>query len=356
MVIATLDKLNSIHPMIQFTMEEEVDGAINYLDITICHSHNGGGFLTKWYHKPMASNRILNFYSNHPRHVVLNTAKNFIRRVFQLSSACFHADYVTKIVVILEKNNFPSKFIGESLNKIRALHNSHQSFTNTTSNVTSMNLSLLFNSTAAPEVLDKTMVTGPAYSSLSYVPGLSESLVKQLEYFIPEVTIASKPVNKLSLLFTNSKDKVAVADQSGCVYSIPCKDCDKMYVGETIQRVGTRTKQHQYDVDNAHKVNKPTTALVKHVKATKHDFDFDGVHVLCRERIKRRLQLQEVNHIVMNEARTCNFKEDTDGVTPMYHNLLVCHRARSTLQQQQHSSTHQHQRTLLDVSGLLDGR
>lgn len=36
---------------------------------------------TSWYQKPMASERLVNFCSKHPKRIILNTDTNFIRRV-----------------------------------------------------------------------------------------------------------------------------------------------------------------------------------------------------------------------------------------------------------------------------------
>ena len=33
------------------------------------------------------------------------------------------------------------------------------------------------------------------------------------------------------------------------VYKIPCKNCDKAYIGETGRKFGTRLKEHQADVN-----------------------------------------------------------------------------------------------------------
>lgn len=71
---------------IKFTYEKEdaMNNEINYLDVTV-KRHHDGVISTNWYHKSMASNRLLNFYSAHPRRMKFNTAKNFIRKVFAFS-------------------------------------------------------------------------------------------------------------------------------------------------------------------------------------------------------------------------------------------------------------------------------
>lgn len=84
------DKLNSYDENVQFTVELEdaTTKSINFLDLTV---HNQGTKLkTNWYHKTIASNRILNFHSKHPKRMVRNVAKAFIQRVFSVISQTKH--------------------------------------------------------------------------------------------------------------------------------------------------------------------------------------------------------------------------------------------------------------------------
>lgn len=60
------DVLNSYHPKVQFTTEVQEDNKINFLDTTLIK--DGDRIWSKWYHKPMASNRMLNYFSAHPFH------------------------------------------------------------------------------------------------------------------------------------------------------------------------------------------------------------------------------------------------------------------------------------------------
>ena len=39
-------------------------------------------------------------------------------------------------------------------------------------------------------------------------------------------------------------------DTSGVVYQMPCKDCPKVYTGETGRQFGIRKKEHRKDVDS----------------------------------------------------------------------------------------------------------
>lgn len=101
------DKLNSFDPLVQFTVKIQKDGSksIEFLDTTVFNC--GGKVKTKWYHKPIASNRLFNFYSEHPKgNMDLNTATAFVERVFSLSHSSFHQENKVNIQRILKKIQF----------------------------------------------------------------------------------------------------------------------------------------------------------------------------------------------------------------------------------------------------------
>ena len=54
---------NNFNHKIQFTIEEESEGRISFLDVLIIRA--GDGIKTNWYHKPTWSGKYLNFNSNH---------------------------------------------------------------------------------------------------------------------------------------------------------------------------------------------------------------------------------------------------------------------------------------------------
>jgi len=50
--------------------------------------------------------------------------------------------------------------------------------------------------------------------------------------------VASKPLRTMRNELVHPKDKVQFEDVSECTYQIPCKNCDKVYVGETGRNLG----------------------------------------------------------------------------------------------------------------------
>ena len=60
-----LEKINSFHPMLKFTMERELEGRLPFLDLCIVHA--GSEVYTTWYTKPTDTGLVMNFHSLAPR-------------------------------------------------------------------------------------------------------------------------------------------------------------------------------------------------------------------------------------------------------------------------------------------------
>lgn len=60
-----LDAFNKYHPRLKFTIEEEKDKSINFLDMTLTRDEHGN-ITSKWYRKEMSSGRYLHFQGHNP--------------------------------------------------------------------------------------------------------------------------------------------------------------------------------------------------------------------------------------------------------------------------------------------------
>ena len=67
--------------------------------------------------------------------------------------------------------------------------------------------------------------------------------------------VAHEPNNTLRKQLKKIKDQMKKEDCTGVVYSIPCKDCDMSYVGQTKRKLETRIKEHKRDVRNSSRLS-----------------------------------------------------------------------------------------------------
>ena len=93
----------------------------------------------------------------------------------------------------------------------------------------------------------KGMVTIP------YVKGTLEALQRIFNKY--NVATTMRPLSKLRSMLVQPKDKRSLEDSTGVVYQIPCKDCDKVYVGETGRKFGVRKAEHTQEAETLQKAH-----------------------------------------------------------------------------------------------------
>ena len=78
---------------------------------------------------------------------------------------------------------------------------------------------------------------------LPYVKDTSEKIERILKKY--GISSAMRPHKTIRSLVVHPKDKRTISETSGIVYNIPCKDCNKSYIGETGRLFRYRQKEHQ---------------------------------------------------------------------------------------------------------------
>ncbi|BHF76740.1 hypothetical protein SprV_0501983900 [Sparganum proliferum] len=247
--------LNSIFPDIQFTMEEEVDNRLPFLDVQVTKLSDGN-IKTTVYRKATNTRRILHFRSNHP----VGHKRSCVRTLFQRAQThCSNDDDRKKEVkylrALFEANGYPKSFIRKCLRK------SHSGRSNE----------------EKPKF----------WLSIPYVKNVSEATSRILKPF--GIGVAHKPASTIRQQIMRPKDPLPVTEQSAVVYSIPCQDCDARYVGETGKRLGTRLHEHQLAVNRKDKLS----LVYGHTLERNHNFAFEKARVVGRANDKMaRLMLE----------------------------------------------------------------
>ena len=94
----------------------------------------------------------------------------------------------------------------------------------------------------------------------------------------------------LGHIFAKPKDPVKTNQKTHAVYSIPCGDCEKEYLGQSKRQFGTRLKEHQEAVST---LDKGKSALAEHVCYTKHAIAWGNSKVITtNNRYGQRLCLE----------------------------------------------------------------
>lgn len=245
-----------------------------------------------------------------------NVAEGFIRKVFRLSHSMFWKENINRIKKILEKNSYPNNIINSLIHKVCKKRSIKL-------DTTQMKSYPFLSSADDTHIKEKTTNNeAKQYAALSYVPLLSEAISKSCQYFTPNVKLAMRPQNKINNMFSKLKHPLKKEENSGLVYKIDCDNCPVTYIGETIQKLGERVKQHEYDCKKPTEQINRMSALAKHATFNNHTFKTNDPVILKRERNKFKLQIHEVNQIIRFENTACNDKSDKKDYTTAYHNLI----------------------------------
>lgn len=293
-----LTALNNYNKDIQFTVEkEDKNKQINFLDTTITRDDNNK-IKFKWFIKPTASQRYINYFSYCPLKYKLNLVKTLTHRIKQIS----HPDYLHNDLIrlqnILITNHYPLKLIKPII------------FTTSnnvliTNNVQQNNQHTLHNNTDHKK-----------YNSIYYLHNLTPNIKKLLKS--ENVSIAEKSLIKSKSIFTKTKQKTNNENLTDVIYKIKCS-CNKVYVGNTSQKLSARLVQHKSNI----KTRPKSCALANHIFHNKtHSFDKDNVEVLDIEHDSKRRLLLEMFHINLHIPNTINNRTDINNISNIYANLL----------------------------------
>lgn len=273
------DNSNSI----KFTYELETNDQISFLDTLIVRKDDGSVKLLI-YRKKSHTDQYLDFKSHHP----LNHKLGVIRTLF---------DRCDNIVSEQEDKNVEREHIQNALQRCGYPRWSFEK------------VKRRMNSKKRDKDKDSIgMVVMP------YVKGITEQCQRVFKSY--NITSAAKPVKTLRNILVHPKDKRDIRDCTGVVYSIPCSNCDFVYVGETSRSFGTRLDEHKKEVESkstqhftrSHskiaEFNK--SAITDHALQYNHVIDWDKAKILENDSNKFTRWVRESIHIRQNHHHSMN--------------------------------------------------
>ena len=79
-----------------------------------------------------------------------------------------------------------------------------------------------------------------------------------------------RPLSTLRRLLVHPKDPVLMEERKGVVYSVPCNECPKVYIGQTGQSLKHWLVEHRHALKDGDVV---TSALAEYALDTGHPVD-----------------------------------------------------------------------------------
>ena len=195
---------------------------------------------------------------------------------------------------------------------------------------------------------------------IPYVEGVSEKVARIMKSY--SISTAMKPHSTLRNLLVHPKDKRDPHNSTDVIYSIPCKNCDLSYVGETGRKFGKRLDEHRTEAEKVasniktranRKASQSTvhkSAITDHVVESNHVISWDEAKIVGRESDRYKRWIKEAITI-RKQGATMNRDEGQYHLSHVFDDLLVDKTSRNT-QPAGNAVAKQHSSTAVNRSSL----
>nr|VZH95989.1 unnamed protein product [Spirometra erinaceieuropaei] len=246
------ERLDAVFPDIQFTMEEEENNQLAFLDVLVCRK-DCGGLKTKVFRKATNTMQVLNFNSNHP----ISHKRSCVRTLYRCVETHYSEpeDKIAELQYlrqVIKANGYPRNFVNRCIRKM-------------------------------DERPNRTNIK--VWRALSYVKNVSEAVGRLLAPL--GVGVAHRPEATIRHQLMKPKDPLPRLEMSGVVYRIWCSCGQNNYVGETRRQLRTRMAEHAAAVRR----NNASFQVAAHTTGSGHTFKFDETEIFARgdNRVSRGL-------------------------------------------------------------------
>ena len=118
--------------------------------------------------------------------------------------------------------------------------------------------------------------TSRGFAPLPYLQGISEKIARTLNQF--NINVAHKLVMTVGSILIKPKERFSKDLSIGVIYKINCKDCDKVYIGQTSRALRSRTREHKRVIFTGDR----NSLLTQHCIKNNHNFHLDDVKIIDR--------------------------------------------------------------------------
>jgi len=265
-------RINRWHSNLRFTVDFESNCSIPFLDVLVTHKDHS--IVTSLYRKPTHTGLYMLWDSNQNRRYKLGLIKTLVIRIYRI---CSSKEIIEKeldvLRVTLNDNGYPPHIVRRGIAEGEALI---RTMSNNKKDMDKDKKTIFF--------------TMKYYGQESVI--FASRVKKSIKKLLPNLTVQfafKKHISIKSIFLPILKGKDEKKKEKNLVYSIPCKDCQKTYIGETARMKDTRMKEHKAKIRTLASDSK----IVEHILKHKHDFDFDNVKVLAHESDWRRRIIKE---------------------------------------------------------------
>jgi len=270
-----LKRINKWHPNIKFTIEDEHDEKLAFLDVLLIRNNNNN-YDTMIYRKPTNTNLYMLYESNRCREYKLSLIRTLVIRILLICSTdILKNDEIKLMKNTLIMHGYPQHLIKRSIREAEIITKKIRS---------------------QKQQLNKTQQKKKVYFLLSYYGHESVVLAQRIKrlckklLLLIEINVCfRKTFTSKNVFLPIQKGPDELKKKKKLVYKISCANCDKCYIGETNREKEIRMKEHQADI----KKHTQSSNVAKHANDNKHSFNFIESETLALETNWRRRIIKE---------------------------------------------------------------
>ena len=254
--------LNEQDERIQYTIENEVDGGIAFLDVKL-QNNRDGKYEFQVYRKDAITNVQIKPTSSVDPKMYIGVFKGFLARAIRICSDQHLKDEVEFLIKVFIENGYSEIVLRNTSQKyLENRSNSRESIDQTTQKVV----------------------------KIPWIPILGPKLRSALK----KRNIKTVFTSGRSLKDILCKHKSALPRNSYAgVYAVQC-GCSKTYIGESKKRVATRLKEHERDIFHGRWSN---TGAAGHAAICTNNFSFEEAQTIAYESSYHRRKVREALEI-----------------------------------------------------------
>jgi len=242
-----LNRLNNLARTINFKVEWEDSGKLPFLDVLL--SNVNGSLKFSVYRKPTHTANYLHFFSNHPLYIKKSVVSSMFLRAYRICDNEFIDRELDFIFETFSKLGYPRFFLNQAHSSAKWKFYNH-----------SRNMQ---------QESAKNLLIIP------YNPSLDE---KRRMFKGAGIDIVFTYPNTLRNTLIRHNITSSAIETSPGIYTIPCKDCPKFYIGETGRTFEKRINEHRRDVRYARESN----ACFIHLRDEGHQLNWKDAKLIHR--------------------------------------------------------------------------
>ena len=267
--------LNTKHPNMNFTSEEEADNQLPFLDVFV--KRDQSTFVTSVYRKPTFSGVYTHYTSYLPDVYKESLVSTLLYRAYRI---CANWNEIHKETVhikhLMMKNGYSDNLLDRLISAFYRKMCTKTSVTTKDDSSDSLQLVLPFLG--------------------NHTRKMEKNIKKVLKETLPNLNFrfVYRTSTRLSALF-RFKDRIPQYLSSGVIYKYTCGGCNSSYIGETIRHAKRRFGEHMGKSALTGKVlsTPPTTAIGEHAKICGTNPTEEDFMIVGRESDEQLLQIKE---------------------------------------------------------------